>query len=235
MVKGVAAHSGYPENGKSAVHLLLSILSDVLEHTWPSTSLFGTNCLVNGLKRHSMFVGKTTLNVAPISGGVASNVLAESASAFVTFRVSTSCEETLDILKSIVRDRALIEVRHTSAPLLHSSESLTKNTTSRVSLAYQFFNIFDSRATGAIREQAHGVQHGHPGLRKPQPPQRSVSLRRWIDHQRTFGEGIRCRQGLGKGHRRLRRLNAEVAQAVGAVLPKFLTNMLLFLCRSYQR
>ncbi|KAH7691347.1 peptidase dimerization domain-containing protein [Aphelenchoides avenae] len=39
--KGVAAHSGYPEKGESAVHKLLDVLQDIRTHQWPSDPSLG--------------------------------------------------------------------------------------------------------------------------------------------------------------------------------------------------
>lgn len=63
------------------------------------------------------------MNIAPISGGVAANVLAANATAFVSFRVTTTSQELLDMVTKIVDGRADIAVRHQNEPLLHSSES----------------------------------------------------------------------------------------------------------------
>jgi acetylornithine deacetylase len=70
-VAGVACHSAYPEQGDSAVHRLLRGLGRALQAD------FGT----------SERLGPATINVGEISGGVAANVLAPSASASVLIRL----------------------------------------------------------------------------------------------------------------------------------------------------
>lgn len=69
--RGVAGHSGYPEYGASAIHVLMAGLADLLERNWG----------VDGI------LGPATVNVGRIAGGVAANVLAPSASADVLIRL----------------------------------------------------------------------------------------------------------------------------------------------------
>ena len=67
---GIPAHSAYPEEGRSAVHLLLDALERIRGVPLPSDPILG-DC---------------TLNVGLIQGGVAPNVLAPAASATLLIR-----------------------------------------------------------------------------------------------------------------------------------------------------
>ena len=92
--RGVAAHSGYPELGSSAISALLTFLSALEMETWPTDQR----------------AGQTTMNVGTISGGVAANVVPDSAQAELFFRVTT----TADALEARVRaiaDKLHVNVR----------------------------------------------------------------------------------------------------------------------------
>jgi acetylornithine deacetylase len=67
---GIPAHSAYPEEGRSAVHLLLDALERIRGVPLPSDPI----------------LGESTLNVGRVEGGVAPNVLAPSASATLLVR-----------------------------------------------------------------------------------------------------------------------------------------------------
>lgn len=91
--EGRAAHSGFPHRGVSAVDRLLSTLETLRHLTWP---------------KHEV-LGETFFNVGLISGGVAANVFAPSASAELMFR---TVGPSADILAAI--DASLSEgVRRT--------------------------------------------------------------------------------------------------------------------------
>jgi acetylornithine deacetylase len=70
--KGKAGHSGYPEQGKNAIDLLIPGLVALQTLELPSSKKFG----------------ETTLNIGRIEGGVASNVIPENASATVLIRIA---------------------------------------------------------------------------------------------------------------------------------------------------
>jgi acetylornithine deacetylase len=74
--KGTAAHSAYPEQGVSAIDLLLRTLERIRGLSLPTDSL----------------LGGSSLNVGRISGGVAPNVIPAEASADLLFRTVTSPE-----------------------------------------------------------------------------------------------------------------------------------------------
>jgi acetylornithine deacetylase len=74
--RGKAAHSAYPEQGVSAIDLLLRTLERIRGLSLPTDSL----------------LGGSSLNVGRISGGVAPNVIPAEASADLLFRTVTSPE-----------------------------------------------------------------------------------------------------------------------------------------------
>ncbi|OQO08911.1 hypothetical protein B0A48_05801 [Cryoendolithus antarcticus] len=72
--KGKAAHSGYPWLGRSANEVLIAALSGLMK-------------MVKGLPTSETF-GETTMNIGKMTGGVAANVIPESASASLAFRIA---------------------------------------------------------------------------------------------------------------------------------------------------
>lgn len=72
--KGKAAHSGYPWLGRSANEVLVRALAALME--------LGPN-----LPKSEKY-GETTLNIGTMEGGVAGNVVSQSASATVTIRIA---------------------------------------------------------------------------------------------------------------------------------------------------
>jgi len=76
--KGKAGHSGYPWLGKSATELLIRALMGILDRDLGSSDRFGN----------------TTVNVGILEGGVAANVIPESAFARVAIRVATAPQLT---------------------------------------------------------------------------------------------------------------------------------------------
>jgi acetylornithine deacetylase len=102
---GEACHSGYPEQGESAVHRLVQILGSLLVTEWQS----------------SVDLGRETVNIGTICGGLADNVLAPEASARLMFRTVSPWRDTLDQLKAVVGDAASVEVNGGCDPLpIHS-------------------------------------------------------------------------------------------------------------------
>ena len=79
--KGKAAHSGYPWLGRSANEVLVKALASLINlgEELPKSDKYGT----------------TTLNLGLIEGGVAGNVVAESASAKVTVRIAAGTPEVI--------------------------------------------------------------------------------------------------------------------------------------------
>ena len=74
--RGRAAHSAYPEEGVSAIELLLRTLARIRALALPTDPL----------------LGDTTLNIGKISGGVAPNVIPADASADLLFRTVAGAE-----------------------------------------------------------------------------------------------------------------------------------------------
>ncbi|KAJ3055439.1 hypothetical protein HK097_010472 [Rhizophlyctis rosea] len=85
-VTGKAGHSGYPHVGRNAIDALVDVLGALKSAPWP----------------HDPRLGPTTLNFGSISGGVAANVIAASATADIAIRVSTSAAEVSSLLLSTV-------------------------------------------------------------------------------------------------------------------------------------
>ena len=98
---GKAAHSAYPEEGDSAIERLLDILEDVRHTRFPNDEFFG----------------ETTVNIGTIEGGMALNVIPPSAEAGLAIRLTTPRALIEEALRSVVRDRAEIEVLSCSEPV----------------------------------------------------------------------------------------------------------------------
>jgi acetylornithine deacetylase len=87
-VRGRASHSGYPSLGLSANNILVQALNEMLalEQEFPRSKKYGNS----------------TLNLGRISGGVAANVVPESAEADFALRIAAG---TVGHIKSLVQDR----------------------------------------------------------------------------------------------------------------------------------
>jgi acetylornithine deacetylase len=85
--KGKAGHSGYPELGRNANSMLVRLLSKLESLELPSSEKYGN----------------TTVNIGILEGGVAPNVIAESASATLALRVAAG--EPKDI-EDMIREAA---------------------------------------------------------------------------------------------------------------------------------
>ena len=90
---GKAGHSGYPSLGKNANHMLITALSALQKIDLPSSKKYGNS----------------TLNIGKITGGVAANVIAETASADIGLRLaagdpSDAKQLILDTVKAIDPD-----------------------------------------------------------------------------------------------------------------------------------
>ena len=88
--RGKAGHSGYPELGKSATHMLVQALSVLDWLDLPSSEKYGN----------------TTINIGKLEGGVAANVIAEDARATVSVRVAAGSPEEVKRLA----EKAIYEV-----------------------------------------------------------------------------------------------------------------------------
>ena len=91
--RGRAAHSAYPQLGHSATRDLVHLLGTLDEIEWPSDPL----------------LGKTTVNIGMLSGGVADNVIAPSAEARLMIRLVTPPDVIWPILNRWAGDRATLE------------------------------------------------------------------------------------------------------------------------------
>jgi len=91
--RGVAAHSGYPSLGKSAIELLVDVLISLRTAPWPEDQVFG----------------RTHYSVGLIAGGVAPNVIPAHASAEVLFRTVGPHDEVRAVLAQGVAGRADVE------------------------------------------------------------------------------------------------------------------------------
>lgn len=91
--EGVAAHSAYPQLGRSAIDALLDVLHDLRALEFPADPI----------------LGDTTLNIGVIAGGVADNVIAADAHARVMIRLVSNADAVLARVRDAVRDR--VEIR----------------------------------------------------------------------------------------------------------------------------
>ncbi len=101
IARGKAAHSGYPELGRSAIDLLIQQLGILQEINWGEHPIFG----------------QATLNIGRIEGGVAGNVIAPEAHALGHIRVVTSTTVVEDLLREHLLPDVECEVLFKSEPL----------------------------------------------------------------------------------------------------------------------
>lgn len=98
--KGRQAHSAYPRLGESAIEKLLDALQKI------RTLNFGQDPVL----------GESTLNIGTIEGGIAHNIIANSASAEVCIRNVQPSEQILGRLKSVIKQEVKIKVLNQSEP-----------------------------------------------------------------------------------------------------------------------
>lgn len=84
--RGKSAHSAYPELASSAVHRLVGALSMIIATRLPQDDT----------------LGRTTVNVGQLTGGVAANVIAPSAEALLLIR----CAAPVDAILAAIKDLA---------------------------------------------------------------------------------------------------------------------------------
>jgi acetylornithine deacetylase len=102
---GQAAHSGYPELGRSAIEPLLDVLRDLRGMAWPADDELGTTHYTIGL----------------IRGGVAPNVIPAHAEAEILFRTVGDHQPVRERLATLVAGRARVEeVLEVPAVRLHT-------------------------------------------------------------------------------------------------------------------
>lgn len=91
--EGQAAHSAYPQLGRSATLALAKLLAELETLVLPADDL----------------LGETTVNVGSITGGVADNVVAPSAEARLMMRLVTPVEAVMPVMEQWAHGRATIE------------------------------------------------------------------------------------------------------------------------------
>jgi acetylornithine deacetylase len=105
--KGKAAHSAYPEQGKSAIEGLLEILERIRKIDWPTSGFFG----------------ETTCNIGVIHGGTRPNIIPAEAHADLQIRLVTDSAQIKSILEEVVADAGAIEYLSAAEPLrMHAVE-----------------------------------------------------------------------------------------------------------------
>ena len=92
-VAGQAAHSGYPELGRSAIEALVDILVSLRDAPWPDDPV----------------LGRTHYTVGLVSGGVAPNVVPPSAEAEITFRSVGPHDHIREVLAATVAGRSAVQ------------------------------------------------------------------------------------------------------------------------------
>ena len=99
-VEGKAAHSAYPEAGKSALHQLIDDLARLQNEPW----------------HDDVDLGKTTLNVGLLEGGVAPNVLAPHAKAVCVLRTTKDADLLEDRIRALLSPSTAMTIRTKSSP-----------------------------------------------------------------------------------------------------------------------
>ena len=97
---GVPGHSAYPELFSSALHPLLHELDALLRTALPSDANYGTS----------------TVNVGRVEGGLAPNVVAESARAEIMIRLARPLAEVKPLVLSVFSPETRVTVRSESDP-----------------------------------------------------------------------------------------------------------------------
>lgn len=85
-VFGFASHSGYPDVGNDANKILIEIMHELENYSWPTSKL----------------LNKTTLNIGLIDAGVADNVISPYAHCKLLLRTSVEYEEIDIAIKKII-------------------------------------------------------------------------------------------------------------------------------------
>ena len=99
-IEGKAAHSGYPEAGRSAVHPLLGVLQDCIQADWGRDPV----------------LGPATCNVGVLRAGEKANIIAPEATATLMLRTIEEPEKAYERLAAVVAGRADIEILAGAAP-----------------------------------------------------------------------------------------------------------------------
>lgn len=99
--RGRAAHSAYPELGESAIEKLLDLLAELRSMPLPTDPE----------------LGRTTMNIGSISGGIASNVIPDAAEATLLFRTVGEGAELMHTIEALIGGRAECEFPRLVAPV----------------------------------------------------------------------------------------------------------------------
>ena len=118
--KGKAGHSGYPQLGKNANHMLIPALYSLQQIELPWSEKYGN----------------TTLNIGRIEGGVAANVIPEDASAKIAIRIADGTPAVVErlILDAIQRTGEELDIVFSQGygPVYIDSDVEGKNFSPRV-------------------------------------------------------------------------------------------------------
>jgi acetylornithine deacetylase len=102
---GVAAHSAYPELGRSAIEPLLALLPTLHDLPLPSDPVLGA----------------TTVNIGTIRGGMEANIVPDHAESEIMFRLVGDVSEIRALLEEWVDGRAVLEYgSHIPAQRFHT-------------------------------------------------------------------------------------------------------------------
>jgi acetylornithine deacetylase len=98
---GLAAHSACPDRGRSAIHRLVELAAKWTTDDWETDPMLGRN----------------TLNIGRIRGGVGANVISAKAFAEGIFRIGTSSARVAERLMAFQDDDLSIEILSSSEPM----------------------------------------------------------------------------------------------------------------------
>jgi acetylornithine deacetylase len=99
--RGRTAHSAYPEIGESAIEKLLDVLNDLRCARLPQNEALGA----------------TTMNIGTMRGGIAANVIPDSAEAELMFRVVNEVDSLKRMIEQVVAGRAEIQYTFECGPI----------------------------------------------------------------------------------------------------------------------
>src|SRR5215467_6704142 len=99
---GRACHSGYPEQGTSAIRVLMNLINDCEKADWGNDPV----------------LGKGTFNTGTVQGGQAANIVPPSASASMMIRTVEPRAQVEEKMRRIVGNRATMEIVGAADPLL---------------------------------------------------------------------------------------------------------------------
>lgn len=99
--RGVAAHSAFPERGRSATEPLILALHRLLQTRLPVDPI----------------LGPSTLNIAMLDGGIAANVIPDRAGATLFLRASTPTSELHEIVANALGDQVELDLGTHADPI----------------------------------------------------------------------------------------------------------------------